>query len=497
MYITKKTRNVIIVLTMLFVLACSGILTVFIAWKNDFSFANNVTFERFATQVQELIKKYDILDTADTADDGGALSSSPYATKRVIVSSKADVNSYGAIACVEGYNNLHIFQYATEQATQRACEYFDSLHNIDGYLVDSVITAQSVEGDAEDLEPNDSYSYSSWGATAMGVDSYSKSLEETVGASNLKEVVVAVLDSGLDSDHSWFVNRVSPYGKNFSDSTSETACEYEDVFGHGTHVSGIICDLTLSNVKILPIKVINDEGNGRSSEVILGINYVRELKAAGVNVCAINLSLTSINTSVGSERYNLFNQAITDAYNEGILSVVGAGNNGVDVVDFSPANVEKALTVSAVGLEDDSFYHPFFSNYGQYVDVCAPGVDIVSAQVGGGTVSFSGTSMATPHVSAAVALLASDSKNYTISQIEELLKENAIDLGEEGWDSLYGEGLVNLQGIKPSAPNPPEDKPTPPTNDVYWWSIALVVVVILVVIVVVVVYRIKKKKQTD
>ena len=129
---------------------------------------------------------------------------------------------------------------------------------------------------------------------------------DTIGSANLPQLVVAVLDTGLDSDHSWFLNRIADGGANYSPSTSKTAYEWEDVNGHGTHVSGIITDLTLNNVKILPIKVLGDNGYGYQSSIVLGINYVIDLKQDGMNICAMNMSLGGSN-GVGSEvqRYPL------------------------------------------------------------------------------------------------------------------------------------------------------------------------------------------------
>ena len=372
--------------------------------------------------------------------------SRPYATKRIIVSSKTDVYSCGAIASIEGYDNLHIFQYATEKATKHACEYFDTLQYINWYQIDSVVTVQGEEDNVEVLGLGDSFSYTSWGADAMGVGSYSEYLIDTVGESNLPEVIVAVLDTGIDTDHPWFENRIAGGGNNFSSSPSNTRYVYEDANGHGTHVSGIICDLTLPNVKILPVKVIDDDGFATVLNVVNGINYVCQLKAKGVNICAMNLSLGYFNTEIGSPAYNAYSEYLNKAYNTGILPVVAAGNDARDVTHQSPGNVEIALTISSIEQISTTYDHSQFTNYGQFIDLCAPGTNVVSARLGGGTVTMSGTSMAAPHATAAVALLMSDStKGYSIDQIEDVLDANAIDLGDIGWDMYYGEGLINLR----------------------------------------------------
>jgi len=379
-------------------------------------------------------------------DDDNLFLSRPYQTKRLIIKSNSTLDKQGAVRYAEGYNGLHIYQYATEEDTINAYNYYDNLACVDYVEVDSIITPTSVQD--EKTNPSgveDDFSYTSWGASSMGVEDYSNYLLNNIGSTNLPELVVAVLDTGLDSDHSWFLNRIADGGANYSPSTSKTAYEWEDVYGHGTHVSGIITDLTLSNVKILPIKVMGDNGYGYQSSIVLGINYVVDLKEDGMNICAMNMSLGSSN-GVGTEEHTSYTEALNNAYNKNILTIVAAGNNGSDVANHTPSNVTNAITVAAIGKSGNLYYRPNWSNYGSYVDVSAPGHQIVSAAVGGGVVSMSGTSMAAPHVAGAVALLYSDNtQNYTKTDIEELLDSTSIDLGDAGWDGYYGEGMVNIQ----------------------------------------------------
>ncbi len=370
----------------------------------------------------------------------------PYITKRLLVTSKSKLNDFGAISKVEGYDNLHIFQYATEEQTIEAYNYYKSLDNIDNVEVDSIVVPSDFEEtQVEPMGMNDSFSYQTWGAEAMGVDKYSQYLINEVTEANFPEIIVAVLDTGLDNDHSWFSGRIAEGGANFSSSTNET-CVYQDVYGHGTHVAGIIVDLTFSNVKILPIKVMNDNGYGFSSSVKLGIDYINQLAIDNDKIVAMNFSLGTINT-LGTENYTDFKTKIDTAYSQhNILSIAAAGNSGEDCNTSAPANIDNSITVSAVSHINDVYFRPEWSNFGSYIDVSAPGGQILSAKVGGGTTTLSGTSMAAPHITAVIALFYTDiNKNYTVSDIEELLDTSSIDLGDEGWDKYYGEGMVNIE----------------------------------------------------
>lgn len=384
-------------------------------------------FENFSKDVVDLIRTYE-QDEGDT--------DRPYHTKRLIVKTREEIDLKGAIDYVRG-SSYYILQYETEADTENALFYYKSLSAIEYVEPDFIFETSSVD--------ESSAGYISWGAEAMGVGSYTDYLLSEVGEENLEEIIVAVLDTGIDTDHPWFVDRIADGGQNYSSSTNSSGYSYEDVRGHGTHVSGIIADLTLDNVKILPIKVLNNQGKAYSSNILLGVQYVINQKKSGKKIYAMNLSFGA-SAGVGSYDYNLYVDALNEAYAEGVLPIVAAGNDGQNVAYHTPANVPCAITVSAVAKSSTSYSRPAWSNYGAYVDVSAPGDVIYSAAVGGGIVGMSGTSMATPHVTAAVALLYSDtSMNYTIENIENVLDSSSVDLGDSGWDQYYGEGMVSLK----------------------------------------------------
>ncbi|MDE7214061.1 MAG: S8 family serine peptidase, partial [Anaeroplasmataceae bacterium] len=363
-----------------------------------------------------------------------------FSTKRLIVKYEGNIDNCGAIASAEGFNGLHIFQYADEKSTASAYEYYKGLSYIEYVEIDEVVTVEEVE--TESTTASTFSTYRSWGAEAMGVASYTNHILNTV--STLPEIIVAVIDTGIDTDHEWFTNRIASGGKDFTATKSGSKYEYEDDQGHGTHVSGIIVDLTLDNVKILPIKVMDASGKGYTSGITLGVQYVTSLKKSGAKIKALNMSLGGTSTTESNKAYS---DCLNEANNNGIVPVVAAGNENTNVSYVTPANVSCAITVAALANANNMYYRPYYSNFGSYVDVCAPGSAILSARMGGGTISQSGTSMAAPHVAAAVALIFTEHQGYTNSEVEKLLKKTAIDLGTAGKDSYYGEGMVNLRYI--------------------------------------------------
>ena len=271
--------------------------------------------------------------------------------------------------------------------------------NSNEYNFDKQIENYAQTNNLDTLGLNDTFSYKTWGAEKMGVPEYSQYLLDIIEADNgydeLEEVVVAVLDTGIDTDHPWFEDRflydtngkilgVDYTADEIDRKPSTTEYEFEDDQGHGTHCAGIICDMTLPNVKILPIKILyaNNEGDGTGNmlDALDAIEYVISLKQnENINIVAMNMSFGGTidpNKDGYDDLVQDFTSAIEDAYDAGIFSVVAAGNDEIDAHHDLPAMIDRAVTVAAV---DEMLDVAYFSNYGECIDVCAPGVLIESA----------------------------------------------------------------------------------------------------------------------
>ena len=271
------------------------------------------------------------------------------------------------------------------------------------------------------------------------------------------DVDVAVLDTGIDFEHPDLnvmggVNCSG--GPPFRGKCKEGG---DDDHYHGTHVAGTIgaIDNGFGVVGVAPgarlwsVKVLNSQGSGYSSWIIAGIDWIAA-NADEIEVANMSLSGYGFNQAE--------HDAIQGAVNAGVAFAVAAGNDGGDATDYSPAGFDNVLTVSALadfdGLaggsgsptcrndQDDTLAD--FSNWGSTVDIAAPGVCILSTfpieQGEYGTIS--GTSMASPHVAGALALLASgNSKPNSAADVYNLYGE-VISAGNLGWTDDSGDGIL-------------------------------------------------------
>lgn len=201
-----------------------------------------------------------------------------------------------------------------------------------------------------------------------------------------------VIDTGLDAAHAEFVGRVGECH------TEVTFGGCSDAHGHGTHVAGTVGGRTFgvaAEVTLHAVRVLDAQGSGTDAQVIRGIEWATEH--------ALDHGWPAVaNMSLGGSASPALDQAVCNSIASGVVHVVAAGNDGSDACDDSPARVHQALTLGASDRSDSA---AGFSNRGPCLDLYAPGVDVESARAGGGSVTFSGTSMASPHAAGVAALV--------------------------------------------------------------------------------------------
>lgn len=249
-------------------------------------------------------------------------------------------------------------------------------------------------------------------------------------------VVVAVLDTGVAAGHEDLAGRVLP-GVDLVDGDSDPS----DPRGHGTLVAGVVAASGNNGrgavgaawgASVLPVRVLDANGNGPDSRVAAGISWA---VAHGADV--VNLSLGGTATS------QVLLDAVRGAVAAGVVVVAAAGNAGTQVPQYPAAyapGVEGLLSVSAT---DDDGALAGWSSWGDSVSVSAPGVLLVGPQAGGTYVLGSGTSFAAPLVSGVAALLLSRASTMPPAEVERRIVTTARDAGPRGLDAYYGAGIVD------------------------------------------------------
>lgn len=229
-----------------------------------------------------------------------------------------------------------------------------------------------------------------------------------------KGVLVMVIDSGCAWDHTEFAHLVqSRRMATLPAPGSDFSSGYDD-HGHGTHVAGTVAGRTMGvapGINLMCVKVLDADGNGTVADVLSGFNLAAELADKYPSLPIIlSASLGGKRSPTGRggssrPRNDMMARAATAAAESGVVLVAAAGNESDDACDYSPASDPHVIAVSNANRLD---YLAMTSNWGRCVDVAAPGQDIISADstsMPDGVVSFSGTSMAAPHVSGLAALV--------------------------------------------------------------------------------------------
>ena len=272
-------------------------------------------------------------------------------------------------------------------------------------------------------------------------------------------VTVAVLDTGVDATQPDLAGQVLPgFDAIAGNGTADT-----DPNGHGTHVAGVVAADTGNNTgiaaiapdaKILPVRVLDATGAGYMSAAAAGIVYAAD-HGAGV----INMSFSS------TTQIDALSTAVEYARGKGAVVVAAVGNDRKAGSPVSyPAATGGVIAVAATNANDRI---ADFSTAGDYVDLAAPGTDILSTWPGGTYRTMSGTSMAAPHVAAVAALIEAADPTLTPDLVERVMERSAPDLGPNGRDNDYGYGRVDATAalaLVTSIPNLPKAPSAAPTT---------------------------------
>ncbi|MBI5701244.1 S8 family serine peptidase [Candidatus Saganbacteria bacterium] len=291
------------------------------------------------------------------------------------------------------------------------------------------------------LTPNDQYFSLQYGLAKISCEA---GWDATTGTS---EVIVGIVDTGVNYNHADLAGKII-LGYDYSNSDSDPM----DDNGHGTHLAGIIGASTNNsvgiagvnwNVKILAVKSLDSGGSGTSLGVARGINY------------AANNSAEVVNMSFGQPVDDAtIKDSIISAYGKGCVLVAAAGNDDVNTPEYPAAYNDYVIAVGSTDQNDAKSEwgtNPNTgalqgSNYGTWVDVCAPGTLIWSTWHTGSYLQKNGTSMATPHVAALASLILSQDQTFTQSEVRSRIENSCdnIDSANPSYVGLLGRGRINV-----------------------------------------------------
>jgi aqualysin 1 len=260
-----------------------------------------------------------------------------------------------------------------------------------------------------------------WGIDRIDADVSSTRAGDGAGA--VANVNVYVIDTGVDAGHR---------DLNVVGHVNFAGGQNRDCHGHGTHVAGTIAarDDHVDVVGVAPgapvtgVKVLGCGGSGQTSWIIRGIDWV----TANAKKPAI------ANMSLGGGASTATDDAVKRSANSGVFYSVAAGNSGANACNSSPARAGTHNGVMTTAATDSGDREASWSNYGNCVDVWAPGVSILSTRLGGGTTTMSGTSMAAPHVGGTGALYLSSRTGASAATVESALKADSVATGTNSKD---------------------------------------------------------------
>jgi subtilisin len=357
----------------------------------------------------------------------GPAGAAPQATGGYVVVLKGAANP-AEVARRQGVKVRHLYRYALKgYSTNLTAGQAARLRSDPG--VAAVVADQTFRISAQTLP--------------TGIDRVDGERSSTQSGNGSGEVNVdiAVIDTGIDLDHPDLnahngTNCVSP------------GAPAEDDNGHGTHVAGTAAarDNDLGVVGVAPgarvwaVKVLNSAGSGTTSQIVCGIDWVTANARTGAGIEVANMSLGGQSPfgsfSGCSSSFDPMHPAICRSVSAGVTYSVAAGNSAANANSFVPATYAEVITVSALADfngqpgggaastcradQDDTFAS--FSNYGSDVDLIAPGVCILSTYLGGGYNTFSGTSMASPHVAGAAGLYKAANPGASPAQVRSALQ---------------------------------------------------------------------------
>ena len=404
---------------------------------------NEDDLQGFIDETKELLafEPEQLIET-NSANDDGNKDNKDFSTCRLIVKSNKKPQKLNSVGMASGFKDYYIIQFKNEIDAKNAFEYYSECKEITAVSADEEIEGITESSQKDDIEqPTETPKrLDCWGAESIGL----YALKDYVINNNisLPRVTVGVVGTGVDLEQEFFKGRLEKTG---FDSTEDNSGSEQDLEGHETGVTSVIVDSTPDNVIVRNYKASNTGKFNRSSYAASILQCVSD----GVDIINCSSSLLFGYTWKNDAGYFLIEDAIEKAYKSDILLVCSAGNERTTSILGSlktlPARSDYVLTVSA---NNEGMYPTEWTAMGSFVDVSAPGEDIIVIEKNNEYAVSSGTSYSSPYVASICAMIRSFHPEYSVDYLKDVIMETATSFDDYNGEisELYGTGVADAIG---------------------------------------------------
>ena len=407
--------------------------------KEEFNLSNEE--ENLAFSSMDEMRKLLSNSVFDISENGQTFTiKNLYQTKSIIVKSKNVKETVDREEVTQISENLYVLSFYSEKLTKAMYNYYKDKDYIERIYYDDVTINKQINDISQTMYGGtevDLNNHHSLGATVMGLDNYNNIINEN---GNPKDIVIGTIGYGINYQNEFFNERISDNYYNFVLNNKDIS----ETIAQGSRIAEVLVDSTTNNVKIMPLVTVTEEGYTSTSSILKAIAYA----AKNSDVICYEL----INTQ--SEPIDL---ALESCFKENVPVCSVSSNSQYETATENsekeenskegdyPANHGMTIAVSSL---DREMNLADYSGKGDYIDFSAPSTDVEEIFSNSANISrWSGAQYSNAQIAATIALIKTYSKDATILDIYNFLRNFSEDLGDEGKDELYGYGCPKFQNL--------------------------------------------------
>ena len=407
--------------------------------KEEFNLSNEE--ENLAFSSMDEMRKLLSNSVFDISENGQTFTiKNLYQTKSIIVKSKNVKETVDREEVTQISENLYVLSFYSEKLTKAMYNYYKDKDYIEKIYYDDVTINKQINDISQTMYGGtevDLNNHHSLGATVMGLDNYNNIINEN---GNPKDIVIGTIGYGINYQNEFFNERISDNYYNFVLNNKDIS----ETIAQGSRIAEVLVDSTTNNVKIMPLVTVTEEGYTSTSSILKAIAYAAKnsdvicYELINTQSEPIDLALESCfkeNVPVCSVSSNSQYETATENSEEEKTSKEG---------DY-PANHGMTIAVSSL---DREMNLADYSGKGDYIDFSAPSTDVEEIFSNSANISrWSGVQYSNAQIAATIALIKTYSKDATILDVYNFLRNFSEDLGDEGKDELYGYGCPKFQNL--------------------------------------------------